>query len=46
MYSFRVSSALFIPSLIFFLIAFRTCTSETEMEGVKERNVEVLFYEE
>lgn len=30
-------SSLFIPSSIFFLIAFRMCTSETEMEEVRER---------
>lgn len=45
-------SSLFIPSSIFFLIAFRMCTSETEMEEVRERvsmgirDVEVLLEEE
>lgn len=39
-------SSLFIPSSIFFLIAFRTCTSETEMEGVTERKREFRWESE
>lgn len=50
----EIPGSLFIPSSIFFLIAFRTSTSETEMEGVKERkrefrwesDVEVLLEKE